>query len=190
MLNVVYIHTSKRIDEELQNLCRDELCSIAGIHLAHEVIVDEDEHEAQYGWRRDPLERVRTVNAKRAAWMQHSQSALEHAIATAVSNRRVKIFHEVFQDVLDSYGTVTERSVYRHLDTLIGREQILRITFERNLSGYLRPKSPLLRDPVAMREQLLDAMQIRNVIDPEVALEQRRQRRLRRKTRSVLTATA
>lgn len=172
MGSVVYIYTSKRIDAELQNLCRDEDCEVEGVHLAGSCSK----------MRRSRIERIQCIQAKKKAWAHrqgHSHRALDHAIALAVSGRRIKPFMEVYQEVIDDYGQITERSVYRRLKELIGRGHILRVTFARNLSGYLRPKSPLLADLTSMQEQLLVAQQGAIIGDDDEPTERRRHRRTR-----------
>lgn len=185
MSSVVYVHTSKRMDEELQNLCRDERCTIKAVHLNHEIIETRMQREQRYeqlGWRRDPLERIIRIQERKTSWRAaHCGHALQSAIIHATSRRRVKIFAEVYQNVLDDYGTVTDRSVYRHIDQLLDRGRIVRVSFDGNLSGYLRPRSPLLNDPYTMRQQIDDALAERGLGDDEEKRAQRVQRAAKRR---------
>lgn len=66
-----------------------------------------------------------------------SWEVLQEVILSKVSYFQPKIFHELYQEILDDYGTTTDRTVYRNLDALIKRGLIKRLIFEDD-SCYIR----------------------------------------------------
>ena len=63
---------------------------------------------------------------------------LREVIRSKVSFYQPKIFHELYQEVVDDYGPVTDRTVYRNLSWLINEEgSVQRVLFEED-SCYLR----------------------------------------------------
>lgn len=62
---------------------------------------------------------------------------LREIIVSKVSYFQPKIFHELHQEVMDDYGPITDRAVYRNLKWLIKNDLIKRVRFEED-SCYIR----------------------------------------------------
>lgn len=127
-------------------LCRDERCEIEEIHPAHEVVEDAKEAAKVRGWVSDPLEKENfssrgfyvnaadgngraVVRRTVAPWQRSSTTALDDAILATLSPHRAKIFTEIYRDVIDDYGNVTERTVYRRLAALVIEQKALYVKF-------------------------------------------------------------
>ena len=85
------------------------------------------------------------------------QDVLKEIVFEHVSTRQPKTFQEVYNDVLNDWGSVTERHIYRVIASLVGERKIACVaTSRRNrrhvdkhrlpIGVYLRMESPLLWD--------------------------------------------
>lgn len=137
--------------------CRDERCIIEELHPVHEIVDDPDSIH-QRGWTTDPLEKQparkrrfvagsldnRTIESRTVQpWENGCCDALDEAIIESCNRHRAKIFSEVYRDVLDRYGSVTERTVYRRLNTLVEARRVAYVKFPsakgRTLTAKLSP---------------------------------------------------
>ncbi len=192
------------VDLDLEDICRDEKCDRVDLHATH-VVVATPESEETRSWRDDPFEperwstmKIDKTNNKQASqftkevnikeipkppWLRGSVKGIVHAITSSISLTQVKIASEIHQDVLNTYGSCDERSVYRHLADLVAAGMIIRVSFDHTsftphyssrpvgvtngvvleeapkgmLSGYLKPNSRLFKDPLALKELLWDS---------------------------------
>lgn len=85
------------------------------------------------------------------------QDVLKEIVLEHISSRQPKTFQEVYDDVLNDWGSVTERHVYRMIASLIEERKVACVaTSRRNrrvvdkhrlpTGVYLRMESPLLWD--------------------------------------------
>lgn len=158
MRSMACVHPSSDADVALFEICRDERCDQIGIHAAHAIEENSRsraKRRSRLGWLDDPFEQPRLRAHCSKAWELQNTDALDHAIISSVTRFKAKIFKDVYQDVLDTYGNVTSRTVYRRIETLVVRKRILRVTCPPNLSGYIHPRSRL--DWISIQEQLADA---------------------------------
>lgn len=150
-----------------EDICRDERCDIDEVHMQH-IIIDSPQAQRARGWKKDPFEqedgswvlvdkntgrRVHTStkendieNVYKGPWSRHSQTALYEHVAAAISSARIKVMSEIHQDVINSYGNVNVRSVYRHVSDLVASGFAVRIEINKMLGVYVRQGSPLLKD--------------------------------------------
>lgn len=119
------------------NICRDELC-------------EEDHIHAEHG----PIRRRRRgsfdVNVKH-------RELVREAILGAVDGRVLRPFSVIYQAVLDDYGSISERRVYRVLSSLVDNRAIAAVVPSGSAArlraggfvraGYVRYDSPLLYSP-------------------------------------------
>ena len=122
-------------------ICRDDNCEIMGVHGHHEVLTQERE-------------------APRKSGAQHDPKALLGSIAKATSKAYPMNFSAIVREVVDDYGTCSERTIYRYLRKLIDRGQILKLDLGLSVDAYIRPKSRLLRDLPGLRDYMLGLLEI------------------------------
>lgn len=127
-------------------ICRDDRCHRVEIHAAHPIHEDtlDPFYDAAYPHRRE----------------QHGET-LREIIYSHVPTRYCKPFQDLYSDVVDDYGQVNTRAVYRALKVLVGREQITNVSpgkSKRLPGGYVRSDSPLLSDAEG-REFLLSTLE-------------------------------
>lgn len=116
------------------NICRDELCDDEDVHAAH-----------------GPIRRRRrgSFDVK----VKHRELVRE-SILGAVDGRILRPFSVIYQAVLDDYGSISERRVYRALHALVDDRAIAAVVPSGSASrlrgggfvraGYVRYDSPLL----------------------------------------------
>lgn len=122
-----------------QELCRDDRCPFEGVHRAHGKVRKRDE----------------AVEPK-------IRSALDECVCDWVASRYIRTFSDIYSDVVQDYGAITERGVYRALERLIDARRVIRVVPWPNgrllrLGAYLRYDSPLIWEPrghVQIQEQL------------------------------------
>lgn len=66
-----------------------------------------------------------------------AQDVLREILFSKISYYQPKIFHELHQEVVDDYGPVTDRTVYRNLAWFIDQGLAHRVLFEDD-SCYLK----------------------------------------------------
>lgn len=59
------------------------------------------------------------------------------------------------RDVRDDYGTVTDRTVYRHVRKLVQEAKLIKLDLGLAFAAYIRPRARLLADPEALRDYML-----------------------------------
>lgn len=148
-------------------ICRDERCTIVGVHSAHEIIdtplVERARHFI-WGWRRDPFEpwSPRPAAPKRQAdepdgrvgsIKQAETRVLDEVILEAISSYTIKPSQVILYEIENVFGSCQLRRLQRRLEAL--REQG-RIVFvdTGSFQGYTRPGSKLLDDLAACEEIL------------------------------------
>ncbi len=149
-------------------ICRDERCTIDGLHLSHEIKDTPAVRRARkfvLGWVLDPCEpercaRRRNCSGRRRRPLPRPTAAstrdLDAVILTVVSSFTVMPFQVLYQSVVDNLGSVPDRRVHRRLRHLRDRGQIVYLAFDpgRLISGYTTPTSKLLKDLPAIEEIL------------------------------------
>jgi hypothetical protein len=111
---------------------------------------------------RDPGSRWgKLATAIRVKARRHGKAAVLREIVLAhCPRRRLKPFAELYRDVLDDYGSVPCRTVYRAIGRLIRAGHIVRVQdpeLGSHVSGYVVAASPLLRDAEGV-ELLLESL--------------------------------
>jgi hypothetical protein len=129
-------------------VCRDEDCTIVGVHRKHLVR------------HRELKPHHRAATGARPLWKKDDPTALTGAVARATSRAFPTHFAAIHRDVQDDYGPCSERSVYRHLAKLVERGHLLKLDLGLPCAAYIRPKSRLLRDVPAIREYMLGVIEI------------------------------
>jgi hypothetical protein len=93
----------------------------------------------------------------------HETTAIDDIILLSLS--RPKHFAELFHEVEESYGRVSEtkeagvRKLHRHLASLVERGRMLRLDLGDSLQAYFRPDSRT-QDKETIREMLRDRMDV------------------------------
>jgi hypothetical protein len=132
-------------------ICRDDRCPRVDIHAAHPI---------DFQGAEDPLYDAAYPHCRE----RHGETLCE-VIYDHIPVRYCKPFQDLYSDVLEDYGQVNARAVYRALKTLLLREQIISVTLpptkerktKRPPGGYVRSNSPLLADADG-RDFLIDTL--------------------------------
>lgn len=191
-------------DCDLEDICQNDLCDRYDLHETHDVI-DSKAKAKKRGWKKDPFEKqnyttvkIDTTTNKQAGrntlkenikevikppWLRGSPKGLDNAISLAISSTKIKIVSEIYREVLNTFGPIDSRSVYRRLGKLVTRGCAIRVSFDHDghipiyskrpvginngvvqkeaplgmLSGYLRPKSKLFKEPGLVKDLLWEA---------------------------------
>lgn len=130
-------------DFDPKHLCRDDDCDIEEVHLAHKRL------------RRRPIAVHHRPNKnRRPLWQQDDPAALADSVLKSVGEQPT-MMQWIARDVRDDYGTVTDRTIYRHVRRLVQEAQLIKLDLGLAFAAYIRPKSRLLSDPQALRDYML-----------------------------------
>jgi hypothetical protein len=137
---------------DVSNICLDDRCACVEIHAVHPI----------NSRAKDPFNDPKFTTGRTP---QHG-ATLREIVVKHVSSRRCKPFREIYNDVLDDYGTFTSahagaRAIWRAIADLMRRQEIVPVKQPgtRFRGGYVRSDSPLLKDLDGQRfllEQLED----------------------------------
>lgn len=86
-------------------------------------------------------------------WQRDDPKALTGAVARAT--KYPTHFAWILRDVLDDYGPVSERSVYRYIAKLVERGQLIKLELGLSFAVYVRPRSRWLKDLDTCREYVM-----------------------------------
>jgi hypothetical protein len=141
------------IDLDIANICRDEKCDNDDIHPAHA-----------------PLRRVR----HRQVFTVSRRGLIMEAVYAAVSDRVLRRFSEIYNLVVEDYGSCKSRTVHRAIAALIENRQIIVVAPSQSVEkvrtgrfvrgGYVRYDSPLLWEPDGLATLVEQADAIREEI--------------------------
>lgn len=133
-------------------ICRDETCSVAGVHTVsfctRSTRLDERAHHR-------PLK-----PGGKPPWKRDDPSGLMNSVARATSKHRPTHFSAIVNEVVNDYGTVSERTVYRYLKKLVERGQVIKLDLRLGFAAYIRPKSKLLNDLPLIREIMVNTVDL------------------------------
>lgn len=165
-------------------ICRDERCTVAGVHPKHEINLPKEVIEARrffFGWAIDPFEHAcdrfdpyqpgKTCtgcgaviprpkkfrgDGDRRLSQPCSVTVLDECILRALSPHTVKPFRVIYDALLNDYGSCEERRARRRLAWLRDNDRIVYVKFDKvgMIAGYTTNDSPLLSDPLAIEEIL------------------------------------
>lgn len=132
-----------------ESICRDENCPIIGRHLKHPVKwKPKDERlKPKAHHRPDPNKKV---------WSLDDQEGLRQCVLRATSTAEPVCFGQIFRNVTDDYGKVSERTVYRYVAKSVDSGEIVKIDLGLPMAAYVKPGSHWLRDRAALREYMSD----------------------------------
>ncbi len=91
-------------------------------------------------------------------WQVHDARAIVNAIAKATSKIRPVTFSMIFCSVIDSYGSVSERTVHRHLTSLVDRRCLIKYREDLAYAVYLRAGSTLTHDEIVDMYDMIDTI--------------------------------
>jgi hypothetical protein len=121
-------------------ICRDDQCTRRDVHRKH-LVAGHAPPKAHH--RPDPN--------KKPLWQRNDPRGLTGAVARATS-KTPKVIAEIIRDVRDDYGSVSDRSIYRHVKKLLERGQLIKVDIGLTFDAYIRPKSRMLKDVEAIRD--------------------------------------
>lgn len=137
------------VDQEMidSEICRDDRCMRLDVHKKH--------------WKREwaPQASSRKTSSKKLPWQQDDPRALVGAVARATSRAYPMCFSAIAANVRDDYGQVHDRTIYRHLRTLVDRGHLIKLDLRLPMAAYIRPKSRLLHDLESLREYILGTIE-------------------------------
>lgn len=123
-------------------LCRDDRCQIVGLHRPHLIrIIKPEPHH-------------RPSTSPQLPWKRQDPRGLVGAVMRATSKAYPVAFSSIMREVFDDYGSVTRRTIYRHVKALVERGRLVRYELG-GLAAYVRPRSRLFSDREAVREYML-----------------------------------
>lgn len=149
-------------------LCRDERCTIVGVHLVHDIIDTPCVVRARqfsWGWSLDPFEpssarpstpkrRRGETDGRSGVSPRHAETrVLDEVILELVSSYTVKSSHILYYEVENVFGSCEPRRLARRLEALRELGKIVLVGVGA-FQGYTRPGSKLLHDPSACEEIL------------------------------------
>jgi len=132
---------------ESGSICRDEHCDRMGVHPWHPM-----------GANREVKPHHRP--GKKPVWQLDDPTALTGAVARATSKAYPTHFAAIVRDVRDDYGTVTERTVYRHIKKLVARGHIAKVDIGFAFAAYIRPGSRMFKTADAIRDYILGTVEM------------------------------
>lgn len=144
-------------------ICRDERCTIIDVHFTHDIMDTKAvirARKAIWGWVLDPLEPMRRKKRNRKSPESTcdggvSTPALDDSILRSIRAITIKPTPIIYSDVINDFGSVADRRLYRRLSLLTKRGQIVRLAFDGTpLAGYTTPDSSLIHDPTSARNIL------------------------------------
>jgi len=97
---------------------------------------------------------------KKPVWQLDDPTALTGAVARATSKAYPTHFAAIVRDVRDDYGTVTERTVYRHIKKLVARGHIAKVDIGFAFAAYIRPGSRMFKTADAIRDYILGTVEM------------------------------
>lgn len=135
---------------EAGSICRDDRCERKGIHPWHPI-----DHEPK------PHHRPKS----KAPWKIGDQKSLLGAVMRSTSARVPKWFQEIGPDVRDDYGPISDRSLWRAIETLVKRGHLLKVDIGLAFAAYIRPMGRKrlpgrLDSPEEMRDYMLGIVEI------------------------------
>ena len=123
-------------------VCRDEECEIEGVHTLSLC------RKNRHGGVLQPPVKV----SKRPAWLKDDPDGLQESVRRAVPKTLPTNFSAIVDKVVNDYGNVTERTVYRHVRKLVERGELLKLNLRLGFAAYARPTSKLVSDLPGMRD--------------------------------------
>jgi len=147
-------------DLDPSKICRDEDCDREEIHPAHDAplaAIKALSHGLCLRRRK-----TKPTEPLREPWKKSSSEILDELIEACLSDTIPKRSFEIYQDVLDEYGSLAEREdtamrqLRYHLQSLARSGRIVQVDLGERLVVYLRRGSRLVDDPQMLAE-LVDA---------------------------------
>lgn len=123
-------------------ICRDDDCVIEELHTTKQC-----RHLARV---REPAKPIRA--SSRPAWKIDDPAGLSEAVMRAVPPGLPTHFSAIADGVRNDYGSVHERTIYRHIRKVVERGELLKVDLRLGFAAYIRPKAKLLSDLSTMRD--------------------------------------
>lgn len=122
-------------------ICRDEECDLEGLHATGQCC----------GMRRR-RRKERPLKTTQAPWRVADPAGLSEAVLRAVPPTLPTHFSAIYDGVRNDYGSVHERTVYRHIRKILRRGELIKVNLRLGFAAYIRPKAKLLADLSTMRD--------------------------------------
>lgn len=132
-------------DFDPRDICREEDCKIKCVHRKHSMRIRR---------LRKPIEVHHRPKGKKPLWQQDAPAILTEIVLEAVGDRPM-IMQWIQRDVRDDYGTVTDRTVYRHVRKLVQEARLIKLDLGLAFAAYIRPRARMLSDTEALRDYML-----------------------------------
>jgi hypothetical protein len=144
-------------------ICRDDDCELNedGIHPKH----------SQRRKRPPEVHHRPKPGGVLKIWQYADPPGVAESVEKATSADRPKVIWEIVRDVQDDYGSVTERTIYRHVRALVDAGRLIKlgnggggragsINLRLPFAAYIKARSRLLADPDNLRDYMLGTYEL------------------------------
>lgn len=130
--------------DNLVGICRDDNCDEEDIHPEHDV----------------PRRRSKACKRKAHDW---DPKGLRECVKKAIhSTEWPLVFAEIKHEVLNDFGTTTDRAIHRHLERLEGEREVVTLELGLAFACYIKPTSRFRHDLANLREHVLGKRSMRS----------------------------
>ena len=138
-------------DDSHVGVCRDESCDVDYVHPSHAYALRPEE----------PLARGRPT---RPWWLEKDPSACRRADPQGLIEVMRRVFEatdwplafvDIKHAVRNDYGTVSPRSIHRHVRRLIGQDFVVQLDLGLSKQAYIRKGSRYIHDLDNLRQHML-----------------------------------
>lgn len=149
--------------DEAFRICHDDRCVRLGVHPEHDIFdtsASLRERRRKLGWGFNPLEPDPEVDYKMR--YEHPR-VLDASVVRVLSLHIPKPTSMIQQELIDDYGNIDQRRLYRSLTRLKRNQRIVHVNLSRFRSGghigaYMLPGAKIARDPLAVLAILDDML--------------------------------
>jgi hypothetical protein len=141
--------------DQLVDVERDDLDeSLARLQDRGNVVLLPRKHYCRTDGSVDLKRAVDTLRGQAKPEPEVKFTILDEVVLKTIERYTCKVFRQIYSEVIDDFGQITQRTVYRSLSKHVDRQNVVHVSWRRGDGGYLLPTSPLLKDRTALYEQL------------------------------------
>jgi hypothetical protein len=130
-------------------ICRDEDCEITEVHGVHRRLLRKPVLVHHRPRKNAPL-----ASSLDDGRLPTHKELLAERVFNAIGDRPM-MMQWISCAVRDDYGSVTDRTIYRYVQRFVQEAKIIKLDLGLAFAIYIRPKSRLLQDRVALHEYMM-----------------------------------